>query len=65
MFYRHDLRDVAGNEAFGEWRKAMNKPLIVYSPSFRSGSCYFGEHAEIMRLAFGISADVGEVVYRV
>lgn len=32
----------------------MTLPLIIYRWNYRGGSCYFGEHAKIMRMAFNI-----------
>lgn len=42
----------------------MTKPLIVYRWNYRGGVCYFGEHAEIMRLAFNIPEDCEFLVQR-
>lgn len=40
----------------------MENTLVIWDA--RSGRVYFGEHAKIMRLAFGIPFDVGSVDVR-
>lgn len=39
----------------------MTNSLTVFSRSYSNGVCYFGEHAEIMRIVWGLDKFVKTV----